>query len=372
MGRSPLVGAILGEWDEDVGPFIIEAKLDRKLKEKPEMILLKCFSSAQVIFSYEEFNKVSFIIPFLFLGVRAKVFFNLKPDPAVRGGLRPFIFIILLDIEDSIDDHFKLFENEAEQFQQDYQNGFKINFDKMIKKIREIAEKNIKIGPSNQESIKKQPKIEIVNNEIPEQPIERELNKKIMEEKNKKDQYETTRDFGKEKETAIGKEKENAIGKEKETESENGIENENGNGKTIDILPSTVDIICNLCGKSEHLNISKEAIGPLKEIPHKIILKHENHSIKVLIDSDYRLIGIHYVKNQCAPDEREKQLKTTNVNRKLFTVKFGPWTQEELEILRNEIEKKTPLHIIQLKTSRTITQIKEQAEKLGLNLEEKY
>ena len=78
MGKIPLVGAILGDWDEEVGPFIVEERMERKLKEKPEVILLKCFSSAQVIFSYDEFNQVSFVIPFLSLGVRAKIYFNLS------------------------------------------------------------------------------------------------------------------------------------------------------------------------------------------------------------------------------------------------------------------------------------------------------
>ncbi len=392
MGKSPIVGAILGDWDEEIGPYLVDSKFDRKLKERPETILLKCFSSAQVIFSYDEFNKISFIIPLLSLGVRAKIYFNLRPDPAVRGGLRPFLFILLMDFESTNDDHFKLFEQEAEQIQQDYQNGFKINFDKTFKKLKEIAANSIQTEKSQQTNGEKQ----IISTESHDLMLKKELSTK-QPQKSQEDSLLSKSNLSASNGTIENTSQKNvekidqtptnlnektpksfenyAVLEDKETEYESlsdSTKDENGNGKVIDIIPSSIEIICNICGKRESLNISKEAIGPLNEIPHKIILKHENHSIKILIDSDYRLIGIHYIKNVCTPDEKEKLLKNTPVNRKLFTVKFGPWNKQELEELKAEIQKGTPLHLIQLKLQRTISQIREQAEKNNWNIEEKY
>jgi len=405
MGKIPLVGAILGDWDEEVGPFIVEERMERKLKEKPEVILLKCFSSAQVIFSYDEFNQVSFVIPFLSLGVRAKIYFNLRPDPNVRGGFRPFIFVILLDFEKSIDEHFKLLEIEAEEIQQDYQNGFTLNFDKRINNIKQILERTIPedylFNVENIEQKIKAPGKETEKLPDPEKgSVEEKADEADKEVKPKKDTKkttepiteaaETTKSTGATKDTDTAKttKKRKIIGLKKKTNnktekpkakteavSSKQVEQEKiepqsvnsetpyENGKLIDVVPTTIEFTCNLCGKRELLNISKDEIGPLKEIPHKIIIRHDNHSIKVLVDVDYRLIGIHYIANLNTLDDKEAQLRNTKVNRKLFTVRFGPWTEEELRILKDELDKKIPLHIIQLKIKRTRGQIIEQAER---------
>lgn len=115
------IPVILADWDEEKGPLIIDSLFPREegdIDDSPEVLITRCYISAQSIFARVEFSKITFSIPMVSLKKLAIVFFDVVPDKAVRGGKRPFILVLFLPIEtrhgliDEIASHVEPFLDE--------------------------------------------------------------------------------------------------------------------------------------------------------------------------------------------------------------------------------------------------------------------
>ena len=117
----PKPGLLLADWDESKGPVVIETLLP-DITEPPEVLAAQMYVSAQNVFSSEQFSEISFCLPLLKIKRKVKIFFNYVEDHTVRGGRRPFIFCIFLDL-DTRDTTFELFDEFIEGQIDKYRKG---------------------------------------------------------------------------------------------------------------------------------------------------------------------------------------------------------------------------------------------------------
>ena len=114
--RSDL-GLIFSKWDEIKGAEIV-ANHPIDAFDDPEIIAIRCFSISQFIFGGEKFKRISVILPFTHLKIKAAVYFDVIPDDSVRGGLLPLSLVIFYNerIPRAIIDQFNsyIFEKFAQ------------------------------------------------------------------------------------------------------------------------------------------------------------------------------------------------------------------------------------------------------------------
>ncbi|MHA1370561.1 MAG: hypothetical protein ACTSRA_12720, partial [Promethearchaeota archaeon] len=93
---------ILADWDEEQGPLIIDSLFpdngSEVIDDSPEVLVTRCYITAQSIFARTEFEKINFNIPFVSIKKMAMIYFDVIADESVRGGKRPFILIIFAPI----------------------------------------------------------------------------------------------------------------------------------------------------------------------------------------------------------------------------------------------------------------------------------
>ncbi len=94
---STPVGFLLADWDEKIGPQVIE-KLLPGITEDPEALATQSYTSAQQVFCSAEFSRVSFVLPNMKIQRKAKLYFDVIQDEKVRGGQRPFLLAVFLPL----------------------------------------------------------------------------------------------------------------------------------------------------------------------------------------------------------------------------------------------------------------------------------
>lgn len=93
---------ILADWSEDEGPLIIDSIFPDKadiIDDSPEVLVTRCYISAQSIFARVAFSKINFNIPMVGIKKLAIVFFDVVEDESVRGDKRPFILVIFAPLD---------------------------------------------------------------------------------------------------------------------------------------------------------------------------------------------------------------------------------------------------------------------------------
>ncbi len=118
-------GLLLADWDETKGPVVIQNLLPN-ITEPPEVLAAQMYVSAQNVFSSEQFSEISFCLPLLKVKKKVKIFFNYVEDKKVRGGRRPFILCIFLDL-DTRDTTFEILDDIIEGEIGKYRNGNPLN-----------------------------------------------------------------------------------------------------------------------------------------------------------------------------------------------------------------------------------------------------
>lgn len=96
------VPLILADWDEEKGPLIIKSifpETASNIDDSPEVLVTRCYISAQSIFARVEFSKINFNLPMVSIKRLAIVFFDIVEDETVRGDKRPFILVVFAPIE---------------------------------------------------------------------------------------------------------------------------------------------------------------------------------------------------------------------------------------------------------------------------------
>ncbi|MHA1792102.1 MAG: hypothetical protein ACTSVI_05610 [Promethearchaeota archaeon] len=99
MNEPPI---ILADWDEEKGPLIIDSLFPDNseiIDDSPEVLITRCYISAQSIFARVEFSKINFNIPMVGIKKLAIVFFDVVEDASVRGNKRPFILVIFAPLD---------------------------------------------------------------------------------------------------------------------------------------------------------------------------------------------------------------------------------------------------------------------------------
>ncbi len=119
MAAEP--GLLLADWDESKGPVVIQNLLPN-ISEPPEVLAAQMYVSAQNVFSSEQFSEISFCLPLLKVKRKVKIFFNYVEDKTVRGGRRPFIFCIFLDL-DTRDTTFEVLDDIIDEEIGKYRKG---------------------------------------------------------------------------------------------------------------------------------------------------------------------------------------------------------------------------------------------------------
>lgn len=93
---------ILADWDEEKGPLIIDSLFpdtSDNIDDSPEVLVTRCYISAQSIFARVAFSKINFNIPMVGIKKLAIVFFDVVEDATVRGDKRPFILVIFAPLD---------------------------------------------------------------------------------------------------------------------------------------------------------------------------------------------------------------------------------------------------------------------------------
>ncbi|MHA1714149.1 MAG: zinc ribbon domain-containing protein [Promethearchaeota archaeon] len=93
---------ILADWDEEKGPIVVKSLFKEDsvtIEDSPEVLVSRCFISAQSIFARDPFRKINFSLPMVPIKKQAFVFFDVIEDADVRGGKRPFLLIIFVPID---------------------------------------------------------------------------------------------------------------------------------------------------------------------------------------------------------------------------------------------------------------------------------
>ncbi|MFX1329305.1 MAG: PAS domain S-box protein [Promethearchaeota archaeon] len=122
------LGIIFSKWDEIEGAKIV-AIHPIDIFDDPEIIAIRCFSISQFIFGGEKFKRISVILPFTHLKIKAAVYFDVIPDDKIRGGILPLSLVIFYNerIPRAIIDQFNsyIFESFA-QIKEIYTNKFRV------------------------------------------------------------------------------------------------------------------------------------------------------------------------------------------------------------------------------------------------------
>ncbi len=95
-------GIILADWDEEIGPVIVKSifpALGGGTVNTPEIIVTRCYVSAESIFAKEKFSKIHFNLPLITIKKLAVVNFDVIADDSVRGSRRPFMLVLFVPLD---------------------------------------------------------------------------------------------------------------------------------------------------------------------------------------------------------------------------------------------------------------------------------
>jgi len=94
---------ILADWSESEGPIIVKAIFSPQMSDSttnsPEVLVTRCYISAESIFAKERFAKIQFNLPMVTIKKLAVVLFDTVSDTTVRGDLRPFLLVIFVPLD---------------------------------------------------------------------------------------------------------------------------------------------------------------------------------------------------------------------------------------------------------------------------------
>nr|MDO8112803.1 zinc ribbon domain-containing protein [Candidatus Sigynarchaeota archaeon] len=134
---------ILADWSETEGPIIIKALFPTGIggtNNTPEILITRCYISAESIFAKEKFAKINFNLPMVAFKKLGVVLFDTVSDPTVRGALRPFLLVIFVPLNTRYaitDAVVKL----AEPFVLSYKNGMVPNLEALQNEVQQAIEK---------------------------------------------------------------------------------------------------------------------------------------------------------------------------------------------------------------------------------------
>ncbi|MFX0100288.1 MAG: hypothetical protein ACFFCS_11955, partial [Candidatus Hodarchaeota archaeon] len=147
---------ILADWDEEKGPKIIKSifpEASSNIDDSPEVLVTRCYISAQSIFARVEFSKINFNLPMVSIKRLAIVFFDIVMDESVRGDRRPFILVVFAPIETNYS-FVEPIGEAVEPFLEEYKNERIPNLEKLQETISgilsgEVATPSMKPVPAS-------------------------------------------------------------------------------------------------------------------------------------------------------------------------------------------------------------------------------
>ncbi|OLS12971.1 MAG: hypothetical protein RBG13Loki_3406 [Promethearchaeota archaeon CR_4] len=153
--ESPQLGFLLSDWDEKIGPQIVDKSL-LGISEDPETLATQSYISAQQVFCSVEFSRISYILPNLKIQRKVKLYFDVIKDATVRGGQRPFLVAVFLPL--NIPDSFYLkIDPLIEPLMEMYKKKVRPNFSKMQEDARKLlTEYNVDQKVKEEETQKKE------------------------------------------------------------------------------------------------------------------------------------------------------------------------------------------------------------------------
>ncbi len=87
------LGILFSRWDENIGVRIV-AVHPSDVFDEPEVIAIKCFSISQYVFGGENIKRISVVLPFTHLKLKAAIYFDYIRDGSIRGGALLFSLVI--------------------------------------------------------------------------------------------------------------------------------------------------------------------------------------------------------------------------------------------------------------------------------------
>ncbi|HME56162.1 MAG TPA: zinc ribbon domain-containing protein [Candidatus Lokiarchaeia archaeon] len=151
---------ILANWDEMEGPIIVKALFPAELagtSHTPEILISRCYISAESIFAKEKFTKINFSLPLIALKKLAIVFFDMLNESAEKNEVFPFLLVIFVPIDTvyaMMESILKIVEPCIEQ----YKSGQFPELESMQMEIGQVLESKT-AGPStdaSQENLKQE------------------------------------------------------------------------------------------------------------------------------------------------------------------------------------------------------------------------
>ncbi len=285
-------GLLLADWDEAKGPVVIQNLLP-DITEPPEVLAAQMYVSAQNVFSSEQFSEISFCLPLLKVKRKVKIFFNYVEDTAVRGGRRPFILCLFLDL-DTRDTTFEVLDDIIDEEIGKYRKGSPLDLGSL--------------------------QGEIIN------------------------RLKTPKAPAKDEEVSLP---------EAESEVPSG---------DLTILK----VFCEKCHRAIRINFDKEKMPKPQRIPFTFTYVHGSkspegrHGIELKLDGKLSVLGVKYMDGAGHADVSiEEDVDIRNIR-----YKVGPWQQDEIATLKEEMAKGTPSQRLSRMLSRTIRDIECKMEQM--------
>ena len=152
-------GFLLSDWDEKIGPQIVDKSLPG-ISEDPETLATQSYISAQQVFCSVEFSRISFILPNLKIQRKVKLYFDVIQDNKVRGGQRPFLIAVFLplNVPDAI---FLKLDPIIEPLMEMYKKATRPNFIKLEEETRKLLAEDL-VGKEKKEEKAKREQIILI------------------------------------------------------------------------------------------------------------------------------------------------------------------------------------------------------------------
>ena len=148
------LGIILSKWDENIGCKIIDV-YPNDIFNDPEAIAIRCFSVSQFIFGGENVKRISVLLPFTHLKVKAAIYFDYIYDENIRGGKLPLSLVLFYkeNIPREIIDQFNIYIFEKfTQIKESYTKQTAIR--KVLREIQETILKRLRSFKSTVQALR--------------------------------------------------------------------------------------------------------------------------------------------------------------------------------------------------------------------------
>nr|MDO8114742.1 hypothetical protein [Candidatus Sigynarchaeota archaeon] len=143
---NPTIITFLAEWDESVGPKIIDTYPESK-KLELESITMQIFASFQAVFGTSgdvSFDRTNLILPLKSQKVTAKILLDAYKNKAVRGGRLPFVVVFLVPVQ-FVQRELDVYNDIQEEIVDHYTSKKEIKlaeyYDKIVNETSKLAEK---------------------------------------------------------------------------------------------------------------------------------------------------------------------------------------------------------------------------------------